>query len=283
MPELPEVESARAAIERAALGRRIADVDDTDTYECRPHAPGEIRDALVGRHLVSAHRQGKFMWCESSGVGRSGTAGPELAIHLGMSGRIVITGPDGPGGRPGTQTQGGDYLGTTDPLGVLHPRNPAWNRFTLTFADGGELRLFDKRRLGRVRLDPDRSALGPDAQTITLAQFRDRLGRGSSAVKARLLDQSVVAGVGNLLADETLWQARIAPQRGADELDDEELARLRRALRKATKAAIAHGGVHTGTFISHRSRDGHCPRCGAEVQRATVGGRTTFWCPVEQE
>ena len=283
MPELPEVESARAAIERAALGRRIADVDDTDSYECRPHAPGEIREALVGRRLVSAHRQGKFMWCETSGVGRSRTAGPELAIHLGMSGRIVITGPDGPAGRPGSETQGGDYLGTADPKGVLHPRNPAWNRFTLTFADGGQLRLFDKRRLGRVRLDPDRSALGPDAQEITLAQFRDRLGRGSSAVKARLLDQSVVAGVGNLLADETLWQARISPRRPADELDDDELARLRRALRRATRAAVTHGGVHTGAFIPHRTRAGHCPRCGAEVQRDTVGSRTTFWCPVEQE
>ncbi len=283
MPELPEVESARAAIERAALGRKIADVDDTDTYECRPHSPGEIREALVGRSLVSAQRQGKFMWCETSGIGRSRTAGPELAIHLGMSGRLVITGPDGPGGGPATQTQGGDYLGTADPKGVLHPRNPAWNRFILVFADGGELRLFDKRRLGRVRLDPDRSALGPDAQEITLAQFRDRLGRGSSAVKARLLDQSVVAGVGNLLADETLWQARISPQRPADELDDDELARLRRALRRATRAAITNGGVHTGAFIAHRTRAGHCPRCGAEVHRATVGGRTTFWCPAEQE
>lgn len=282
MPELPEVESARAAIERAGLGRRIVDVDDADTYECRPHSPGEIRDALVGRELVSAHRQGKFMWCETSGVDRSGTAGPDLAIHLGMSGRIVITAPDGAQGSRGTETQGGDYLGTTHPKSVANPRNPAWNRFTLTFDDGGELRLFDKRRLGRVRLDPDRSALGPDAQQITLAQFRDRIGRGSSAVKARLLDQSVVAGIGNLLADETLWQARVAPTRPANELDDAELAGLRRALRKATRAAIAHGGVHTGTFIAHRSRSGHCPRCGAEVTRATVGSRTTYWCPQEQ-
>lgn len=282
MPELPEVESARAAIERAGLGRRIADVDDADTYECRPHSPGAIREALLGRELVSAHRQGKFMWCETSGVGRSSTAGPDLAIHLGMSGRIVITAPDNAKGPTGKETQGGDYLGTSNPKAVSNPRNPAWNRFSLTFDDGGQLRLFDKRRLGRVRLDPDRSALGPDAQQITLAQFRDRIGRSGTAVKARLLDQSAVAGVGNLLADETLWQARIAPERPANELDDDELARLRRALRKATRAAIAHGGVHTGTFIAHRSRSGHCPRCGAEVKRATVGSRTTYWCPEEQ-
>ena len=85
MPELPEVESARATIEAAALHRRIADVDDTDTYECRPHAPGDIKEALVGRSLTAAHRQGKSMWCETS------SDGPVLGIHLGMSGRIVVT------------------------------------------------------------------------------------------------------------------------------------------------------------------------------------------------
>lgn len=290
MPELPEVESARAAIERAGLGRRIVDVDDTDTYECRPHAPGEIRDALLGRSLTAAHRQGKFMWCDTSGVGRSRTPGPELAIHLGMSGRIIITGPSERGGAPGERTEGGDYVGTGDAEAVASlaeaqrnsQRESLWNRFTLTFADGGRLSLFDKRRLGRVRLDPDRSALGPDAQQITVAQLRERLGRSGAPVKARLLDQSVVAGIGNLLADETLWQARISPRRPANELDADEVAHLRRALRRATRLAIDRGGVHTGTFIAHRGRDGHCPRCGAELSRATIGTRTTYWCPTEQ-
>ena len=91
MPELPEVERARAAIEAAGLGRRIVDVDDTDTYECRPHAPGEIRAALLGRRLTAAHRRGKSMWCDTSGTGRSRTPGPVLGLHLGMAGRIVIT------------------------------------------------------------------------------------------------------------------------------------------------------------------------------------------------
>jgi formamidopyrimidine-DNA glycosylase len=277
VPELPEVESARAAIERAALGRRIVDVDDTDTWVCRPHAPGEIKEALVGRRLTDAHRQGKTMWCDTSGVGRSRTPGPQLGIHLGMSGRIVITGPQG------HRTEGGDWLGgrygqTSD----LPRQNRVWDRFTVRFEDGGELRLFDKRRLGRVRLDADRDALGPDAEHITLAEFCDRLGRGTAPIKARLLDQAVIAGVGNLLADETLWQAGIAPRRPSGDLDDAELTELRRALRKATRLAIRRGGVHTGTFIEHRKRDGHCPRCGAELERATVGGRTTFWCPNEQ-
>ena len=277
MPELPEVESARQAIERGGLGRVIIDVDDADTYECRPHKPGEIRDALVGRSLVAAHRQGKSIWCETSELRGGETPGPDLSIHLGMSGRIVIVSPSG------DRVEGGDYVGNRRRGRTLvQPRNPAWNRFTLTFEDGGELRLFDKRRLGRVRLDADRERLGPDAQDITLAQFRERVGKGTSAVKARLLDQSVVAGVGNLLADETLWQARISPKRSANTLSDDELGALRRALRAATRRAITRGGVHTGVFIPSRRRSGHCPRCGAEVERATVGGRTTYWCPVEQ-
>ena len=147
-------------------------------------------------------------------------------------------------------------------------------------SDGGQLAL--RRQLGRVRLDANRERLGPDAQHITLPEFRERLGRGHTAVKARLLDQSVVAGVENLLADETLWQARVSPRRPADELRPDELAHLRRALRAATRRARERGGVHTGTFMKHRTRDGHCPRCGSEVARATVGGRTTYWCPVEQ-
>ena len=99
----------------------------------------------------------------------------------------------------------------------------------LTFADGGSLRLFDQRRLGRVRLDPAVEALGPDAQQIGRKEFVQRVSRSRAPVKARLLDQSVVAGVGNLLADETLWQAKISPQRPADELAPAELNRLLRA------------------------------------------------------
>jgi formamidopyrimidine-DNA glycosylase len=144
------------------------------------------------------------------------------------------------------------------------------------------LRLFDKRRLGRVRLDPDLSALGPDAQQVGADELRARLRRGKAPVKARLLDQAVVAGVGNLLADETLWQARLSPRRPVDELSDIELTALHEALHQATLAAIAHGGVHTGEVIAFRGPGRHCPRCGAEMVHATIGGRTTWWCPEEQ-
>ena len=276
MPELPEVESARAVIAAAALKRPIADVDDTDSWECRPHAPGEIRSALVGRSLTAVHRRGKSIWCETAGVEGATDAGPILGLHLGMSGRIVITASDG------ESIEGGDYFRDGRSAAEQADAHPEWTRFAITFADGGALRLFDKRRLGRVRLDPDIDALGPDAAGISRQVFVERIPRGHAAIKARLLDQSVLAGVGNLLADETLWQARIDPRRPADELTAAELSRLHECLVAATDSAIRLGGVHTGEIVEHRHRGGHCPRCGAELRRATVAGRTTFWCPREQ-
>lgn len=281
MPELPEVESARAVIESAALGRVIADVDDTDTWECRPHAPGEIRDALLGRSLVAAHRRGKSMWITTSGRdgdrdGDGEGEGPHLGLHLGMSGRILVTAA-ADGGDETEEAIGGDYAGRN-----ADRRKEEWFRFTLRFEDGGSLRLLDPRRLGRVRLDPDLSGVGPDAGEISREDFRERIGRGTAPLKARLLDQSAIAGVGNLLADETLWQAGLSPRHRVDDLDAEQLDELRRVLRRCIRAAIRQGGVHTGEVIPHRRADGHCPRCGAAMTRGEVGGRTTWWCPVDQ-
>jgi formamidopyrimidine-DNA glycosylase len=157
-----------------------------------------------------------------------------------------------------------------------------WDRFALEFADGGRLALRDKRRLGRAVLEPDHSRVGPDAALVSRDVFRERIGRGTAPLKARLLDQSAISGVGNLLADETLWRARLSPRIPAGELEVEALDRLRRELRAATRDAIRLGGVHTGRFIEHRGRGGHCPRDGSELLRATIGGRTTFWCPACQ-
>ncbi|GEL18905.1 DNA-formamidopyrimidine glycosylase family protein [Pseudonocardia asaccharolytica] len=267
MPELPEVESARQVL-RCALHREIAAVDDTDEWVCRPHRPGEIAGALAGGRLVAAHRRGKTMWCETEdGAGESG---PRLGIHLGMSGRIIVSGDDG--------VRGGGEPERPD----RQPAKPEWDRFVITFADGGQLRLFDKRRLARVRLEPDLDALGPDAAEIGAAEFAERIGRGRSAVKARLLDQGVLAGIGNLLADETLWQARVHPARPADELKPGELERLHRSLQAALAAATAGGGVHTGTIIEHRNAGATCPRCGASMAHGSVGGRSTWWCSAEQ-
>lgn len=271
MPELPEVESARLVIDRAALGRRIVDVDDCDSYVCRPHRPGEIRAALVGRRLTAAHRQGKTMWCDTSGVGRLRPPGPTLGIHLGMSGKIVIANADG------DEIDGGDYWERG-----RAPGDYRFSRFALTFADGGRLLLVDPRRLGRVRLDPPLDELGPDAATITPAEFRAVLSRGTAPVKARLLDQHALAGVGNLLADEILWLAEINPARPVRELTRPELDRLLRALRRAVSAALRNGGVHALSIVAFRKAGALCPRDGAPMTRGTVGGRTTWWCSREQ-
>jgi formamidopyrimidine-DNA glycosylase len=267
MPELPEVESARAVIERKGLGRRIADVDDSDTWECRPHQPGEIRQALLGGELVAAKRQGKSMWCQTDP-----SLGVTLGIHLGMSGKIVIADADG------AEVDGGDYW-----EGRRQPGSYNWARFTITFEDGGRLMLVDPRRLGRVRLNPPVELLGPDAELITPAQFRAALTGSTAPVKARIMDQHRIAGIGNLLADEILWRARVHPARPTSSLTAAEQSRLLRASRDAIRAAIAGGGVHTLTIVPYRRPGGACPRDHAPMRTGTVGGRTTWWCPAEQQ
>jgi len=271
VPELPEVETARSLIADHALHRRIVGVDDTDTFVCRPHSPGQLRDALTGRTLTAARRRGKTMWCETSGAGHSTAPGPDLGIHLGMGGRIIVVSGDGRAAEGGGPRRQG-----------TQPPKPVWNRFALEFADGGRLVLFDRRRLGRVRLNPDLDALGPDAGEVTAAQFRSLIMKGTVAVKARLLDQSKIAGVGNLLADEALWRASVSPAARAGQLPREDVDRLYRALRSALRSAIAKGGVHTGEVIAARHPGGRCPRCGAEMEHGTVGGRSTWWCSREQ-
>src|SRR5947209_15977388 len=200
MPELPEAERARITLE-SVLGRRIARVDDWDSYVCRPHAPGEISAALVGHEFVSAHRRGKFMWLETAD-------GPTLGLHLGMSGHIAL--------EPGEE--------------------PRWDRFTVEFADGSRFLLRDKRRLGRAVLNPDFSHVGPDAANVGREDFRRLIGSGRAPVKARMLDQHAISGIGNLLADQILWQARIAPTRLTGSLSLDDLDRLRREVRAAVRS-----------------------------------------------
>jgi formamidopyrimidine-DNA glycosylase len=161
---------------------------------------------------------------------------------------------------------------------IDRPPDP-FDRFSIEFTDGGRLALRDPRRLGRVVLDPDVSALGPDAAEIGREEFRSRVGRGTAPLKARIMDQATIAGVGNLMADEALWRARLSPRRIAGELSPAELDRLRREVRAATRDAIRHGGVHTGRFMPSRVRGGVCPRCSTPLERARIAGRTTFWCP----
>ena len=202
--------------------------------------------------------------------------GPDLGMHLGMSGIVVVAGPDS------GDLVGGDYRRDREQF----VNRGAYQRFAVTFAGGGGVRLLDPRRLSRVRLNPDIEALGPDALGLSPDAFRAVLTAGRRVstvpVKTRLMDQSVLAGVGNLLADEALWRARIHPARGVDTLRPAEINWLGRALQRALAEAIDLGGVHTGTVIPHRRTGERCPRCSGRMASGTVGGRTTWWCAREQ-
>jgi formamidopyrimidine-DNA glycosylase len=260
VPELPEVEAYRSLAEKA-LRRRIAEVHAPDDWILkRGLTPEEVSTVLPGHRLVAARRIGKQLLLDTD------DGGPVLGLHFGMAGRLVVD----------------HQAAISDLVYSSNDENPAWDRFGLGFEDGGTLVLRDSRRLGAVELDPDEARLGPDARTVTAAQLRDLLAGSQAPVKARLMDQHRLAGVGNLIADETLWQAKLDPARPAGGLDATEVRRLHRHLHQVIEAFIAGGGSHTGALQVQRHRDGVCPRCGTPLLRRTVGGRTTFSCPKHQ-
>jgi formamidopyrimidine-DNA glycosylase len=261
MPEILEVESARRLIEERALHRPIGDVDADDSwYLKRGLTRSSVRAALRGRELTAARRRGKLLLLDVD-------SGAVLGLHLGMSGRVVIDGE-----------AAGDPL-----IYASNLPNLAWHRFGLRFADGGAMYLRDPRRLGAVELDPDEDRLGVDAFDLTRAQLQAVLLRSRAPVKAVLMDQARIAGLGNLLVDEALWRAGVDPTRRADDLDVADTARLHRAILTTLRVLGRRGGSHTGDLTSVRLPGGYCPRDGAPLRRARVAGRTTFWCPVHQK
>ena len=260
MPEILEVESARALIEARALHRPIVKVHAPDAWFLKRGLTARgVRAALVGNQLVDARRRGKLMLVDTA-------SGAVLGLHLGMSGRVLIDGE-----------AAGDPL-----LYASNRPESAWHRFGMSFADGGSLYLRDPRRLGAVELDPDEDRLGPDAFALTLVELRTMCAKSRAPVKAMLMDQSRVAGLGNLLCDEALWRAGVDPTRTANTLDDEQVRRLHRAIRDTLRVLGRRGGSHTGDLTSQREPGAHCPRDGAPLQRRTVGGRTTYSCPLHQ-
>ncbi|MCB1017234.1 MAG: hypothetical protein KDB10_19260 [Acidimicrobiales bacterium] len=260
MPELLEAESYRRTAERA-LDREIVGVDAPDAwYLKRGLTAGVARSALRGRRLVRARRIGKQVLIDTSGEG------PVLGLHFGMSGKLLV-----------------DGVAAIDKLEYVRGRErPSWDRFALRFADGGDLVMRDPRRLGAVELDPDEGRWGVDATVVRPAQLRDLLAGSTTSLKGRLMDQSRLAGIGNLLVDETLWRAGLDPARPAGSLDPAELRRLHRHLRATLAELGERGGSHTGDLHHARERGGVCPRDGAPLLRRTVGGRTTYSCPVHQ-
>lgn len=257
MPELIEVELYRRVADRA-VGRTIAAAHAPDAWFCKGVEPATVEAALAGRTVAGTRRRGKLLLVD--------TDGPVLGLRFGMTGRLLVDGA-GPIERL-------EYSSARD--------DPAWHRFGLTFSDGGSLSLVDPRRLGGVELDPDEERLGPDAATVGAAALRDLLARSEAPLKARLLDQARLAGVGNLICDETLWRAGLDPARPAGSLTPAEQRRLHRHLRDTVALLTARGGSHTGDLQAERHRDGRCPRCGTALARRTVGGRTTYSCPRHQ-
>ncbi len=259
MPELPEVEAYRRLAEERALGRIIDEVIAPDAWYLKGGVDaGAVTTALVGQTFTAARRIGKLLLLDTEDL--------VVGLRFGMTGRLMVDDADAVG----------------ELLYTSKADRPEWDRFALRFADGGIFRMQDPRRLGGVLLDPEEARLGVDAATVTLPTLRAVLGSSTAPLKARLMNQAHLAGVGNLLADEALWRAGLDPTRPAGGLGAAEIRRLQKHLVATIADLSERGGSHTGDLRPHRAPGGRCPKDGAELVRATVGGRTTWWCPKHQ-
>jgi formamidopyrimidine-DNA glycosylase len=276
MPELPEVEEARRIAHRVAAGRRITGVEVApDPIVFERLAPARMRRALLGRRVIAVRRHGKHLWLELD-------RRPWPCFHFGMAG-----GFHAPASRGVRLVSSGDRA---------HTWPPRFTKLMLTFGDGGALAMTDARRLGRIRLredprtEPPISLLGFDAlhDLPSPAAFRAYLAQRAAPVKAVLLDQSFAAGVGNWIADEVLYQARIAPTRPARSLSIEEARRLRAGLRTVVATAVrarADSDRFPPSWLFHRRwgrQAGAVTAGGQSIRHDTVGGRTTAWVPARQ-
>jgi formamidopyrimidine-DNA glycosylase len=275
VPELVEVEGYRQLAEQV-LRRRIVGADAPDPWYLKRGLQGpEVEAVLLDRQVLAARRRGKLLLLDL-GRPRRRAADPDLVLgmHFGMSGRLLVD------GRASVERLLYTSAGPVDPLdpdGLT-----GHDRFRLRFAGGGSLVMRDPRRLGGVEVDPDEDRLGPDALTASLGDLRRALSATTVALKARLLDQARIAGVGNLIADEILWRAGLAPARPCDSLTDADVRRLHHHLIRGLQLLVARGGSHTGDLQVQRRPGGECPRDRTALIQARVGGRTTWWCPRHQ-
>jgi formamidopyrimidine-DNA glycosylase len=255
VPELPDVERFRRAFARRAAGRTVAAVWADPTI-LRNTTVEELGRALVGRRFEEPERRGKWLvaW----------TDGAALLLHFGMTGDVVWSGDE--------------------------PERHRHDRLAMTFVDGGELRYRNMRKLGGVWLahGPGEvgailGRVGPDALEISRVAFLGRLARRRGGVKAALMDQSFVAGVGNILADEILWQVRLHPKTPIQALRPREREALSERMQAVLHEAVDRYDdiADEPSWLWHvRGLPGAaCPRCGTPLERTTAAGRTTYFCP----
>lgn len=287
MPELPEVETVRAGLARLLPDRVVAEVTH-DTDKSFPNAPADVAQFLVGASIVAVRRRAKVLLVELS-------TDYSLVIHLKMTGQLVFDSTH-------------EHFGAGHPSDSLVGNLPDKStRVTLTFQDGSKLFFNDQRKFGWMKLLPTvevpnidfMKRVGPEPleANFTWQLMRERLlRRKNTNVKAALLDQSVVAGVGNIYADESLWGAKIHPTRLVRTLTDGEFQALHRALVDVLRLSIQKGGSSSHTYVNAEGKKGSyldfanvfrregqpCPRCGATIVKSKVAGRGTHTCPVCQ-
>lgn len=273
MPELPEVESVRRQLEPALVGRRFERVRIDDPRLVRPYEPAEVAAELEGERVVAVERRGKYLVVRFE-------SGRVLLIHLRMTGSLL-------------HARGG--LLQDDPH----------RRAVVTLDDGSDVAYRDVRRFGTwLLLEPGEADpyLGarvgdePLDALFTAARLGERLAGRRTSLKAALLDQRTLAGMGNIYTDEALWRARLNPLRPAADLDRTELRRLHRGIRAALEHGLARqgstlrdyrlpdgsGGSMQDEFRVYGRRDEPCDRCGTSIARTRVAGRTTWYCPTCQ-
>jgi len=277
VPELIEVEIYRQQA-LAVVGRRIADLDAADGWYLKGGLTASTLETnLVGGRVVGTRRIGKLLLLDvepcadkTAGAGRNrlgSTSELTIGLRFGMTGRLVVDG----------EAAIEQLLYTTSRHDRVH------ERFAMTFEDGTSLVMVDPRRLGGVELEPDVGRLGPDAADITDREFSEALRGRAVAVKARLLDQRRIAGVGNLIADEVLWRAGVRPTRTSGSLEPDDVVKLAGVLRATIRTLQQRGGSHMGDLQDQRHVEGRCPRDGSRLERCEVGSRTTYWCRVHQQ
>lgn len=256
MPELPDVEVFGRDLGAHGLGRPIAEVDLRDPGRLRGAAPADLEAALAGYAFEGVRRHGKVLFAKVN-------CGWWLVMHFGMTGFPAFY--DAPAGEPGHA------------------------RLVLRFADGGHLAFADQRKLGWLELSDDVSAylrsqgIGPDALEMHDNAFRALAAEGRGAVKPLLMNQEKIAGIGNVYADEILFQAGIAPERRADTLDAGQVADLcatmHAVLTRAIELRADPARMPADWLTPHRSGGEACPRCGTSLESRKVGGRTAWVCP----